>query len=317
MINRLSFLILVLALGATVSAHADGAAYLVVDSQTGYVLQQQNAKEKKQVGSLTKIATACVVLDWAEKKGGDLNQIVTVPQIALAGIEKNEIGLQPGDTISLRDLLYAALIQSDNVAANVLAAHVGEALAASGIAPAGGAKQVTPTAVFVGQMNALAKSLKMERTRFSNPTGFDQTERPTPYSTASDMARLTRYALQKASFRFYVSQKERVISITRAGKAMPYTLHTTNDLLGSNGIDGVKTGQTAKAGECVILSSRRESEIVKEGAQTAVYPRHIIVVLLGSTDRFGMGERLIAQGWRAYDQWAAAGRLVSPERVLN
>lgn len=315
MINRLTFLSVIVALCATVSARAAGEAYLVLDSQTGYVLQQQNGKDKKQVGSLTKIATACVVLDWAEKKGGDLNQEVTIPQIALSGIEKNEIGLQPGDTISLRDLLYAALVQSDNVAANALAAHVGDAL--RGVAPAGGSKPVASTAVFVGQMNALAKSLKMERTRFSNSTGFDQNERPTPYSTASDMARLTRYALQKASFRFYVSQKEREISFTREGKAMRYMLHSTNDLLGSNGIDGVKTGQTAKAGECVILSSHRESEVVKEGAQTAVYPRHIIVVLLGSTDRFGLGERLIAQGWRAYDQWAAAGRLVSPERSLN
>src|ERR1041385_7666656 len=48
-------------------------SYLVVDSQTGHVLIEQNAREKRQVASLTKIATACVVLDWVEKKGGDVS----------------------------------------------------------------------------------------------------------------------------------------------------------------------------------------------------------------------------------------------------
>ena len=67
-------------------------SYLVVDSQTGYVLVEQNAREKRQVASLTKIATACVVLDWTEKKGGDLNQLATVSEAAFVGVEKNEIG---------------------------------------------------------------------------------------------------------------------------------------------------------------------------------------------------------------------------------
>ena len=93
-------------------------SYLVVDSQTGYVLVEQNAREKRQVASLTKIATACVVLDWAEKKGGDLNQLATISEAAFVGVEKNEIGWQVGDVVSLRDLLYAALVQSDNLAAN-------------------------------------------------------------------------------------------------------------------------------------------------------------------------------------------------------
>src|SRR5262249_22144857 len=95
-------------------------SYLVVDSQTGYVLIEQNAREKRQVASLTKIATACVVLDWAEKKGGDLNQVTTIRETAFVGVEKNEIGWQIGDVVSLRDLLYAALVQSDHLAANAL-----------------------------------------------------------------------------------------------------------------------------------------------------------------------------------------------------
>ena len=312
------FLSIVIAFSAlaTIAQTAAAAApsYLVVDSQTGYVLVEQGAKDKRQIGSLTKIATACVVLDWAEKKGGDLNQAATIPPQAFVGIEKNEIGFQPGDTLTLRDLLYAALVQSDNVAANTLAYQVGETL--ESLVSAGASSKITSIGAFVAQMNALARQLKMDRTRFTNATGFDQKERPMPYSCATDLARLTRYAMNKASFRFYVSQREREISFNRAGKQMRSLVRTTNDLLGQNGIDGVKTGQTARAGECVVLSANREAEIIKEGESAQIFPRHLIVVVLGSTDRFGDGERLVRQGWQAYDQWAAAGRLVDPKRRL-
>jgi len=289
-------------------------SYLVVDSQTGYVLIEQNAHEKRQIASLTKVATACVVLDWAEKKGGDLSQPATISQGAFVGVEKNEVGWQVGDVVSLRDLLYAALVQSDNLAANALAIRVGETLGSA--APAESNSRITPVNAFVAQMNALAKQLGMDRTRFVNPSGFDYKERPMPNSTAIDLARLTRYAMNKASFRFYVSQKEREISFNRAGKQMHALLRTTNDLLGTNGIDGVKTGQTAHAGECLILSANRASEVIKNGDSATIFPRHLIVVILGSSDRFGDGERLVRQGWQLYDQWAAAGRLVDPKKVL-
>jgi D-alanyl-D-alanine carboxypeptidase len=311
----LTFVIAFSALATVVqTALAAAPSFLVVDSQTGYVLVEQGAHDKRQIGSLTKIATACVVLDWAEKKGGDLNQIATIPPEAFVGIEKNEVGFQPGDTVTLRDLLYGALVQSDNIAANTLAYQVGQTL--ESLIPAAPSSKITPIGVFVAQMNALARQLKMDRTRFTNATGFDQKERPMPYSCAVDLARLTRYAMNKASFRFYVSQRERGVSFNRAGKQMHSLLRTTNDLLGKSGIDGVKTGQTARAGECVVLSANREAEIIKEGESAQIFPRHLIVVVLGSTDRFGDGERLVRQGWQAYDQWAAAGRLVDPKRRL-
>ena len=287
-------------------------AYVIVDSQTGYVLDQQEPKQKRQVGSLTKVATAMVVLDWAEKQGGDLNQIATLPPEAFVGTGENRVGFQPGDTITLRDLLYAALVQSDNVAAYALAHHVGNALRS--VVPA--EANAAPAAVFVGQMNALAKQLRMERTRFMNPHGIDDNVRSLPYSTAIDMARLTRYAVGKAGFRFYVAQKQREISFSRAGQKKGYLLRNTNELLGTNGVDGVKTGRTARAGDCLILSALREAEIIKQGARTAVIPRHLIVVMLGSTDRFNEGAQILARGWQLYDQWAAAGRMVEPKKTL-
>ncbi len=289
-------------------------AYVIIDSQTGYVLQEQEPKQKRQVGSLTKIATAAVVLDWAEHKSGNINEIATIAPEAFVGVVENYIGFQPGDRVALRDLLYAALVQSDNIAAYTLAQHVGAQLQSLVPVPAG--KKFTPLDAFVTQMNALAKQLKMEKTRFVNPHGIDDNVRPMPFSTAEDMARLTRYTLNKASFRFYVSQKERQIEFERGGRKLHYLLRNTNELLGRNGVDGVKTGRTARAGECLILSADRQAEVVKEGQMTTVFPRHLIVVLLGSNSRFAEGEQLVAMGWQLYDQWAATGRLVDPQKVL-
>ena len=303
-----------LASASVVRSAAAAQAYLIADAQTGYILEEQEPRKKLQVGSLTKIATACVVLDWSEKKSGDLNGAVTIPPEAFQGTTENNIGFQPGDSITLRDLLYAALVQSDNIAAYTLAHHVGSQLGS--LLPGDVSSKLTPVDAFVAQMNALAKQLKMERTRFVNPHGIDYKVKPVPYSTAEDMARLTRYAMNKPSFRFYVSQKERQISFDRAGQRLNYMLRNTNELLGKNGIDGVKTGRSTRAGDCLILYANRESEVVRNGQMETVYPRHLMVVLLGSSNRFGEGAALMQRGWQIYDQWAAAGRTADPKKIL-
>lgn len=309
--RSLIFLAVFVAGTSFVRSAAAAQAYLIADAQTGYILEEQDSRRKLQIGSLTKIATACVVLDWSERKSGDLNEMVPIPQEAFRGISQNYIGFQPGDSITLRDLLYAALVQSDNIAAYTLAYHVGSRLESI----EAGAK-LTPVDLFVAQMNALAKQLKMERTRFVNPHGIDYKVRPLPYSTAEDMARLTRYAMDKPSFRFYVSQKERQISFNRAGHQLNYVLRNTNELLGKMGIDGVKTGTSARSGQCLILYADRESEVVRNGQTETVYPRHLMVVLLGSTNRFSEGTALLQRGWQLYDQWAAAGRMADPKKIL-
>src|SRR2546428_999722 len=311
------FLIVIFAFIASVAmlrSAVAAQACVIIDAQTGYILEQQEPRRKLQVGSLTKIATASVVLDWAERKSSNLNETVMIPQEAFAGTQENNIGFQPGDSITLRVLLYAALVQSDNIAAYTLAHHVGGQLGS--LLSGEVTSKMTPVDAFVTQMNALAKQLKMERTRFVNPHGVDQNVKPLPYSTAEDLARLTRYALNKASFRFYISQKERQISFRRGGKEQRYSLRNTTELLGTQGIDGVKTGRTARAGECLVLSAARESEIVKQGQGVTIFPRHIIVVLLGSNSRFAEGAQLMSQGWQLYDQWAAVGRLVARKKKL-
>lgn len=314
MLRRLSLSVFALfLLLVSVTGTLAAQAYIIADSKSGNIFQEHNSRQKRQIGSLTKVATAMVALDWAEKQSGDMNQVATIPPEALQVGGENNVGFQPGDTATLRDLLYAALVQSDNIAAYTLAAHIGEKL--QGIVPGGAAG--SPVATFVSQMNALAGSLKMDRTRFMNPHGIDDNVKPLPYSTALDLARLTRYAMDKAAFRFYVSQKQRQISFNRGGAAMAYMLRNTNELLGVNGIEGVKTGRTAKAGDCLILSAQRQAEVIKQSETSAtVFPRHLIVVLLASPNRFAEGEQLLSVGWQLHDQWVAAGRPVAPKKTL-
>jgi D-alanyl-D-alanine carboxypeptidase (penicillin-binding protein 5/6) len=199
------------------------------------------------------------------------------------------------------------LLQSDNIAATALAEHVGRSLQG----------ETAPSDRFVAQMNALARRLGMSRTLFLNPHGLDSLEDKLPYSTASDMGRLTKYAMSKPAFRFYVAQKDRRVSIQHpVGAPTAYMLQNTNELLGVDSIDGVKTGRTARAGDCVIVSAERPPEARQEGDMHYVTVRRLIVVVLGAQQRFPMAQQLLNIGWQRYDQWAAGGRVTKRGSVL-
>jgi len=287
-------------LALAVPSHAaEAAAYVIADSTTGFVLEQYRGDKKLPIGSLTKIATAMVVLDWSEASNTDLGQFATVPDSAAQIATGQSTGFQSGDRCTLRDLLYAALMQSDNVAALTLASHVGQAI--------GGANG--PVESFVAQMNALAKTKGMRNTKFLNPHGLDTLERSVPYSSAEDLAKLASYAMANSAFRFYVSQRERKITILSAsGGQSAYLLRNTNELLGINAVDGVKTGTTARAGQCVVISAVKPPDSRQQGETHIITPRRLNVVVLGAVNRFPLAQSLLARGWQLYDSWAAAGR---------
>lgn len=279
------------------------ASYIVVDDETGHILASQDPNDKRQIASLTKIAAAMVAYDWATATNESLAAEVEVPAGVTAVGGENACGFQPGDRVSLRDLLAAALMQSDNHAAYALAYNIGQRLPNNaGLDPVGN---------FTAHMNALARKLRMKRTLFLNPHGIDNID-PPPYSTATDLARLTKYATDNPAFNFTVSQTTREIAITGPdGIRRGFMLQNTNQLLGQEDIDGVKTGRTSLAGDCVILTSGREPQVVDVNGQKAAVPRRIIVVVLGSNDRFGEGLALVRRGWSLHEQWTADGRPIS------
>jgi D-alanyl-D-alanine carboxypeptidase len=278
----------------------DAAAFTVIDCASGRFLISKNPHKHTAVGSLTNIATAMVVLDWLDVTKRDLNESVTIPD-DLSAFPDNPLAFQPGDQASVRDLLYAALMHSDDIASYALALHVGQSLPLSA--------NETPVQAFVAQMNALARKLGMRDTLFVNPTGLEINEKPLPYSSAADMAQLSRYAMTHSQFRFYVSQKDRSVTIDHQYLApTTYDIENTNEVLNVDAIDGVRTGGTQRGGPCVVLSAARPPESVQQGEQYIITPRRLVVVVLGSGTRFDTGLALMRSGWQAYDQWAAAGR---------
>lgn len=298
----------VISLAAAPAAMA-AASYVIVDGDTGHILADGNRNEKRQVASLTKVATTMVVLDWAETTGTSMATPVEVPAgvTAIGGV--NPCGLQPGDRASLRDLVSAAMMQSDNHAAYTLAYNVGGRLPN----PQG----LSPVDNFTAHMNALARKLGMKRTLFLNPHGLDNAS-PAPHSTAADMARLTRYAYSNGGFNFYASQPTREITIEGVdGLPRAFLLRNTNELLGQDGIEGVKTGRTARAGDCLILAADRDPlPVTNPQGQKVAIPRRLIVVLLASPDRFGEGLAMVRRGWDLHERWMAQGRPVSKRSSL-
>lgn len=306
---RLSILALFIFLSVPASTLAQSSV-LVTDAFNKKVHVAGNANAKRPVGGLAKIATAMVTLDWAEASRVGVGVLATVPGYAFQISDAGTIGLQAGDQVTLRDLIYATMMSSDNIAAITLGDFVGrDHLSRLG---RGG----HPMEEFVRQMNQLARREGARGTRFTNPHGLENS-RPLPYSTAADIARLAIYAVSRPAMRFYTNQSSRSITIYRGGQPMSVSLKNTNLLLGVDRIDGVKTGNTARSGGCVVISAEKPSSVQVQADNTSLIYRHrMVVVVLGSARPFDEARALLNQGWAAYDRWLAAGRPITDKRQM-
>lgn len=303
-------LLALLALATVPSAAFAQSAVMVVDQSNRKVHVAANANQKRAVGGLAKIATAMVVIDWSEAAQVSLNVLATVPPYAEQISGQTELPIRAGDQLTLRDLLYATMMGSDNVAAITLGHFVGnDLLVRKG-------KAGDPLEEFVRQMNALAAREGCKGTRFMNPHGFENT-RPQPYSTAADIARIALYSASRAPFHFYTNQPSRSITIYRGSQQVPLKLTNTNQLLGSNRIDGMKTANTPYSGGCVAITADRNASVFKQADGSSVIFRHrMVVVVLGSADPFTEARGLLQQGWQVYDTWLNAGRPVTQQAQL-
>ena len=276
------------------------ASYIVADANDGRVLLSYLPDQKRSVASLTKIATTVIVLDFLRGSSSSADEIMTVPQSVITLGVPSPLDLQPGDGLSVRDGLYAAMMASDNFAAETLGTHFGAKLSQAGL---GGA----PLQAFVSQMNGLCSKLSLSNTRFANPHGLDLPN-ATGYSCASDIARLMRHAITTPGFTFYCSQKERRISFSRGGAAQSTTVRNTNEIIGRNRIDAGKTGTTTNAGPCLTITAPKPATVIKRAdGSILVIPHRLIVVALGAPDRFNSATRLLSDGWNQYYGWRSAG----------
>lgn len=217
--------------GATVTPPPVDATAALVATRDGNVLWQRGARRRLPMASITKLMTTLVVLDRARP-----SQRITVGPAA-ATVGESSIFLSPGERLTVRDLLSAALIQSANDAAVALAEGVGKG----------------DVDRFVGWMNARAQRMGLRDTHFANPDGLDESGH---YSSARDLLKLARVAMRKPIVR-------RIVRHEHAEIAGGRTLTTWNDLLGTYpGVYGVKTGHTGDAGWCEVAVARRDGAVV-------------------------------------------------------
>jgi len=262
-------------------AQVSAASAILLDAVTGEVLFEQNADEPRSPASITKILTALVILER-----GRLADTVVVSRAA-ASVGGYRLGLRPGQRVSLDDLLSAILIRSANDAAEAAAEHVGQGVDG-----------------FVTMMNAQAEALGMYHSHFENPHGLDE---PGHYTTARDMALLTRAAMEHPYFAHVVGTRATTVTIWQPGlrglQPRMRTIQSHNKLLGRlEGADGVKTGYTDAAGRCLVASASR-------GGQ------RMIAVLLKDPQRWADATTLLEFGFEATTgesrpvgaPWRAAG----------
>ena len=163
------------------SVSAKGA--VVINASTGEVLYSHFAEKSLPMASTTKIMTTILAIEH-----GDLDSRFTVDPVAVR-VEGSSMGLKENDKVTLRDLCYGMMLPSGNDAANCTAVRVGGSIEN-----------------FVQLMNDKAKQLGLENTRFVTPSGLDDYTQD-HYSSALDMARLTRYAMKNKEFRKICSAK--------------------------------------------------------------------------------------------------------------
>ncbi|PKO21684.1 MAG: D-alanyl-D-alanine carboxypeptidase [Chloroflexi bacterium HGW-Chloroflexi-1] len=242
-------------------------AATVVDIDANRTLYALRPHEPLPPASTVKVMTALLTL-----QRGSLTDSVTISAGA-ASAPGSRMGLVAGEVLTVEELLYGLLLPSGNDAAVALAEYVAGSETA-----------------FVALMNEAAAALDLTDTHFTNAHGLDD---DAGTASAADLIVLARAALDYPAFARIVAMPQAYV----AGR----TLTNTNELLGLYpGADGVKTGTTSAAGECLIASATRDGH-------------RLLVVVLGSQDRYADAVTLLdygATGWR----W---GAVALPDNALT
>ena len=270
---------------------------IVVDVETGIVLLSENPDEKRQVASLTKVATILVALKWLdENKATDEVEILVSAEAVSGGV--NLLKFEEGDRLSLHSAMLAAMMVSDNISAYAIAEFVGNRLRA-------GAGESDAVSRFVTKMNLEAAALRLSDTRFVNPHGLDEGSH-FGESTAANMAMLAIEAVNHAKFLTLCRESEETIKVTRGKIEQDILVKNTNELVGSRGIDGVKTGTTRRSGSCLMAT-----------AVSAVSgSERLVSVVLDAEDRFRKTVLLLNQGWEIYRKFSKEGVPETNRRLL-
>jgi len=234
---------------ASENLYINADAALLMDYDTKEILYNKNMNKKLYPASTTKIMTGILALEK-----GNLNDIVTIDQEIVDLTGGSHIALEPGEKLSLEQLMYAMLLPSANDAALAISKHIGGSVDE-----------------FISMMNEKAKEIGATNTNYVNPNGLHNANH---YSTAHDLALIGRYAMEIPEFRKFVNTTTYTIEPTNIKTEARY-LKVTNKLLFSGelinlggkyvpakyeGASGVKTGYTPQAGNCLVSYAQKDGQ---------------------------------------------------------
>lgn len=209
------------------------SSYIVMDMDSGRVLEGKNIDKVSLIASTTKILTAITAIENA-----NLEDIVKIDESILKSYGSG-IYVQEGEELVLDDLLYGLMLRSGNDAALAIASYVG------------GNKDN-----FVYMMNELAVNIGMKNSTFVNPSGLEESDGKANYSTVYDMAILTKYAMNNSDYRRITNTKE----ITIKSSYKVYKWYNKNKLLTSyDYCTGGKTGFTKKAKRTLVTTASKNN----------------------------------------------------------
>ncbi|PAE11840.1 D-alanyl-D-alanine carboxypeptidase [Niallia circulans] len=228
-----SILFLAIPQKSSAQMYVSAQSAILMEQDSGRVIFEKDAHTKRRIASITKIMTALLAVE-----SGKLEDTVTVSSNAIR-TEGSSIYLQEGEKIKLEDLVYGLMLRSGNDAAVAIAETVGGSLDG-----------------FVYLMNQKAEEIGMKNTHFANPHGLDDHE--DHYSTAYDMALLTRYAMNNDTYKKIAGTKSyRSESINNEWDRV---WRNKNKLLTSlyEHSTGGKTGYTKRAKRTLVSTAEKD-----------------------------------------------------------
>ncbi len=254
---------------------------VLMDVNTGTVLYEMNKDEKRSPASVTKIMTLLLVFEAIDEGKIKYEDMVTVSENA-APMGGSQIFLEPGETMSVDELIKSVVVASANDGAVALAEYVG------------GSEES-----FVYMMNKRARELGMNNTYFENATGLDD-DTTLHLTTAYDIALMSRELLSHEKITEYTTIW---MDTVRNGE---FGLSNTNKLIRFyRGATGLKTGSTSKAGFCISASAKRED-------------MHLIAVIMGSdssAERNASASKLLDYGFANYEIYRNVEKEIEPIKV--
>ena len=238
------------------------SSMIAMDLDNDIIYYEYNADQKRLIASITKIMTAIVTIENV-----DINKEVTVGEEVLKAYG-SAIYINVGEKITIKDLLYGLIMRSGNDAAVVLAKNVAGSMEG-----------------FAHLMNEMASKIGMSNSYFVNSHGLEENDGSANHSTARDMAILTKYAMNNATFREIFSTKKYISKSSQK----TYSWTNKNKLLHSEDyITGGKTGFTEKARRTLVTTGARNNT-------------NVVVVTLNDGNDFGDHRSMYEEIFRNYE----------------